>query len=147
MQHPDINSIEAFTRRSLPPAELLALSDHLAVCEACREQAASFFSAVDMAGIETSLVGRSMGMHLSEYEMDVAAEDEGLLDAEVRAHLGACHACRKTVQDLKLFAEPFLPLPAKQPVPAKKLVLWPVWSGLVAAGLVFAFVVHSQMPR
>ncbi|MDR3733993.1 MAG: zf-HC2 domain-containing protein [Acidobacteriaceae bacterium] len=147
MQHPDDKTVEAFRRQQLTPAEMLAFAAHLAGCEPCRVHVESvafastrpqdWFPAADRA------------LHLSEEEIAAAAADEGRLSSEARSHLSLCTVCRQEMDDARSFASPVVVM---QPKLAASRPAWPVWSGLVAAGILLAvtaghFIRHGASPQ
>ena len=93
----------------MSPAELLAASDHLAVCEACRQ------GAIDTAQAELalSLLRADLRAEASKIEADhlsyeqIAALADGELDAAdrevVESHLELCSSCADEAADLRAF--------------------------------------------
>jgi len=151
MDHPELNSMEAFSRRALPAAEMVALSQHLTVCDACREA----MTALALRGKNPAQIDwfptEDAALHLSEEEIAAAAQNQNTLDADGRTHLAACASCRHEVDELLRLSAPapVTMLQPKKPASAKRMALWPVWSGLVAAGIVFAVVamhLHHAYP-
>lgn len=112
--HLSQNQIEGYGRRVLPPAELLAVSDHLALCDLCRRNTeralhgdAAFFS------LKSALWGDAAELpaHLREEQM--ADFVDGRLAAEdaliVTDHIHACESCEGMVEDLRQFREAVAP--------------------------------------
>jgi len=148
MEHPELNSMEAFNRRDLPTAEMLALSEHLAACITCREAMAE----LALRGRDTTAIdwfpAEDAALHLSEEEIAAAAQNESSLHAEARTHLASCAACQGEIGELRLLA-PVVVMQPKKPAGVRGMALWPVWSGLVAAGIVLAAVavhLHHAYP-
>jgi len=136
MDHPEVKSMDAFSRRALPPAEMLALSDHLAACEKCRERMEALV--VGDGGVE-SFPAEDVAVHLSEEEIATAAGDESALTPEARAHVASCAECTQEIVAVRRY---FRPVVVMQP---RKAGLGPVWIGLTAAAiLLFAAWMHRR---
>lgn len=105
--HPSDSQIERYARRTLGPAELLEVDDHLAACESCRARAAGLAGTADaVSGLGGALL--PAGSHLGDEQ--VAAFVDGSLDArrrsDVQAHLRACADCAREVGELETWARP-----------------------------------------
>ena len=150
MEHPAHNSMEAFSRRALPPAAMLTLSRHLAVCPMCRDEMMSL--ALDGKGASTVdwYPAEEVGFHLSSDEIATAAVDATVLQADATLHLASCPQCLQEVAELREFCPPLVVIQAKQTAASKRIALWPVWAGLAAAGVVLAVTVtnwrHANPP-
>jgi hypothetical protein len=150
MEHPAHNSMEAFSRRALPPAAMLTLSRHLAVCPMCRDEMTSL--ALD--GKDASTVdwypAEEVGLHLSSDEIATAAIDATILQADATLHLASCPQCLQEVAQLRTFCPPLVVIQAKKTAASRRIALWPVWAGLAAAGVVLAVTVthwrHTNPP-
>ena len=108
MEHLTQKQIEDYAQNRLPAAELLAASDHLEACEACRARVeagvnldAAFFAVRDEAFAENG----NAGAHLTNEQ---AAEyvDKNLSGDElqfVSDHVSSCEQCAFAVADLRAF--------------------------------------------
>jgi len=132
--HPSTETLHAFRRRELSPAEMLTLSDHLCDCANCREQVGLMTTNTQSLA---HFLGDDAALHLTEDEIaDVVADTT--LTAEVHDHLKSCAACQAEVEDARRFAfPPVLVKPAAAPTRAK-VIAWPVWSLAAAAGIAVA---------
>src|SRR5512146_3254577 len=86
-----------YRNRTLPPAELLAVDEHLSECPECRGRAYAEHNASNSI--------RALRTELSEHldYAGVARCSEGSATPEQRAHLAECETCRAEVQDLSRF--------------------------------------------
>ncbi len=108
-----------YGRRPLPPAEWLFVSDHLAVCEACRlrienvvDNEATYLElksgVFDEAEARSSV---SEGAHLT-FEQLAGFVDETIANGRLQAvkeHLAWCEECETAVDDLRAFKEQVAP--------------------------------------
>jgi hypothetical protein len=104
MHHLSDERIDAYARRTLAPADLLAADDHLAECADCRARAAA------RAGAASALDGlladlRAGDAHLGEADVaDHVAGRTGARASAIDAHLRACPTCAREVADLRVWA-------------------------------------------
>jgi anti-sigma factor RsiW len=108
-----------YGRRPLPPAEWLFVSDHLAVCGACRRQVekvvdneATYLAlksgVFDEAETRSSVAERA---HLT-FEQVAGFVDKTIADGKlqvVKEHLAWCEECETAVDDLRAFKEQITP--------------------------------------
>ncbi|HZL25883.1 MAG TPA: hypothetical protein VFC39_05070 [Acidobacteriaceae bacterium] len=144
--HPTPETLHAFRRRELPPAEMLSLSDHLCDCERCREQVGAMMAA---SGSLEHFLGEDATLHLSEDEIaDVVADTT--LTAKVHDHLKSCAKCQAEVDDARRFAFPPALVTSATASNRAKVIAWPVWSLAAAAGIAVAafagYSMHHQSP-
>ena len=86
-----------FQHRTLEPAELLDVDDHLTACAECRDRLFVISGAMaQLAGLRSEL-----SEHL-DYDQIVAGA-EGTADAGVSGHLAECAMCLAEVEDLRQF--------------------------------------------
>ena len=114
MEHLTQKQIEDYSRNRLPAAELLATSDHLDQCEACRERVqaglnvdAAFFALRDEAFAEDG----NASAHLTS-EQTAEYVDKNLAGEElqfVTDHLSTCDQCAFAVDDLRAFRNQIAP--------------------------------------
>jgi hypothetical protein len=104
--HLTAQQIEDFNGRSASPAELLSTMNHIASCEACREQLSSegkTRAAVD--SLRADLYRQAESNHLS-YEELARCVDDCLSQADrevLETHLEVCSPCAAELADLRAF--------------------------------------------
>jgi anti-sigma factor RsiW len=108
--HLSPQQVEQYRRRTLPPAELLDASDHLAACEACRSRVA------DTGRIDATLSGLREDFrqqssapltHLDYQQLSLYVDDE-LDEVEreiVDSHTMVCASCKEELRDLFAFKD------------------------------------------
>jgi hypothetical protein len=98
-EHPSNSELAQYGTRQLPPAQLLAVDDHLAGCAACRALT------VQVSGGRLSLTD-SEEDHLSYEEMEALAEHRAPGEDRVRfeEHLNQCEMCAAEFDDLRTMA-------------------------------------------
>lgn len=116
--------LRAFARHALPADRLLAVDDHLAACEACRQRAADAGRvAAGIAALRTDTL--ALDAHLSED--DVERFVTGALSigerADMAAHVEDCALCRGEVDDLRRW------------VARRVRRRWPIYAGAAAAAV------------
>jgi hypothetical protein len=89
--------IAQFQDRTLAPAELLELDEHVADCAACRDRLAAGSGA--FSAIRTLRADVAGHLHYDE----IVACSEGSASPQQRAHLQECATCQAEVQDLSRF--------------------------------------------
>ena len=115
MEHLTSKQVEGYTLRQLPAAELLAVSDHLGACDACRSRVesalsndAAFFALHEEAFSEN---GNLTGGHLTSEQtadyVDKHLSGEAL--QVVNDHLAGCEHCALAVADLRAFRNEIAP--------------------------------------
>jgi hypothetical protein len=112
--HLSQNQIEGYGRRALTPAELLAVSDHLSLCDLCRRQTeralhgdAAIFSLKSALWSDAA----EQPAHLRE-EQIVDFVDGRLAKEDARIvtdHIHSCEPCQGMVEDLQQFREAVTP--------------------------------------
>ena len=117
--HLSTQRAEEYRQRVIPEAELLAVDDHLAECEECRQRVfATVETEAVISDVHRRLVSDSSAMgsdHVS-YEMLVALVDgEHVTDAEaLQTHLRSCKSCVEEVNDLKKLRAELVALTTKE---------------------------------
>ena len=119
---PDKNSVEhltpkqvaGYSRRELPAAELLAVSDHLGACDACRRQVesalsndAAFVALHEETFSENGLSGAHLTAEQTADYVDKNISGEAL--QLVNDHLAGCEHCALAVADLRAFRNEIAP--------------------------------------
>src|SRR2546429_3041139 len=107
--HPTEDQFARFRRRALASSELLEISDHLAVCDACRER----LFHEEQAGPQLRALRIELSAHL-EYE-EIAAVAEGVVGAGVATHIEGCAPCRAEVEELRRFRSELKRAPVEMP--------------------------------
>lgn len=114
MEHLSQKQIEDYSQNRVGGAELLALSDHLGECEACR---ARVEAALDVDALffavreEAFALDGNAGAHLTS-EQTAEYVDKNLAGDElqfVTDHLSGCEQCAFTVDDLRAFRNQIAP--------------------------------------
>ena len=128
--HPSDSELDAFTRRTSAPAELIEIDGHLSQCAQCRSRME------ERIGVNRSIawlqaeVGSSLRQdHLSE-ETIVALAEGGEVNAEAADHLRTCVSCRGEVDDLLKFAAT-----RRAPAANRSLRMWAVAAAILIAVL------------
>ncbi len=121
-----------FQARTLAPAELLAVDQHLADCVECRDRLAREIHAPEqLAGLRELL-----SEHLEYHQLVAAAQ--GTPDSASDAHLAVCPMCRDEVEDLRQFQSSLKTRPRVVEMPVRR----PAWRipayAAIAAGLLLA---------
>lgn len=165
--HLSSRTIERYRRRELPPAQLLAVDDHIAACPACREQLAAGESspaagAAQSFEAELSRAGEEP-FHLP-YELLAAYVDDQAdpVDREIaEGHLEGCAQCAAELADLRSFRALMTTYPPQEHSQAEApslgsrlrevwrrrpaLVLGPL-AGAAAAAVLAVGLLHGRMP-
>lgn len=151
--HLSHNEIELYRSGTASPADLLAFDDHLALCGACRAQAAAGENAGELltslrAGLKEMQADEAE--HLAYAELSAYVDNSlGEVEREIaESHLAVCQSCEDEVRALQDFKEtaapkfhqPYAPAIAR-PTPSEPRqnvlsFLWPSslnWSPLRAA--------------
>ena len=128
-EHLTQNQIEDYGRQKLSAAELLAVSDHLDACEACRGQVemamggeATFFAMrSEVFGAESEvLFSTAIRMHPTVEQ--IAGYVDGMPAGEelqvVEDHLTSCEQCVLAVNDLRAFKNQVAPTLSREYRPA-----------------------------
>ncbi|MGH9768317.1 MAG: zf-HC2 domain-containing protein [Blastocatellia bacterium] len=119
-EHLTNNQIEDYGRKKLSAAQLLSVSDHLAGCEACRQQvemaldgdAAFFALKSEVLGAAVGPLSSSAGRAHLTFERMAEYVDEALAGEElqlVKDHLSGCGQCAAAVNDLRAFKNQVAP--------------------------------------
>jgi hypothetical protein len=111
--------IEDYGRRSLPAVDLLSVSDHLGLCDACRRQVqralngdAAYLTLRSGLFDETELFSSTTGRAHLTFEQIVGAVDATLAGEELQVvedHLACCQQCALAVDDLRAFKDQIEP--------------------------------------
>jgi anti-sigma factor RsiW len=113
VEHLTQKQVEGYSLRQLPAAELLAVSDHLAECDACRLRLESTFSGdtAFFALHEETFSENGNALHLSAEQtadyVDKHLSGEAL--QFVNDHLTGCNQCALAVADLRAFRNEIAP--------------------------------------
>ena len=149
MNHLTQTQIEAYSNHRLPAAELLAVDDHLAACEACARRLetalsadAAFFGIHDeaFAEVEQSSVHLTSAQSAEYVNKNLTAEEMQF----VTDHLNHCEQCVLAVEDLRAFRNEIAPSldrqygPTQAPV-VEKPSLWERFASRFKVSLVPAF--------
>ena len=125
MEHLTQKQIEDYSQNRLGAAELLALSDHLGECDACRTRIetdlngdAAFFA---LHGETFAENGRATARHLTS-EQTAQYVDKNLSGEELQVvmdHLSNCEQCTVAVTDLRAFRNEIAPSLDREYSPAR----------------------------
>jgi anti-sigma factor RsiW len=112
VQHLNQKQIEDYSQNRLGGTELLALSDHLGECEACRARVEAGLN-VDAAffAVREEAFAEEAGAHLTS-EQTADYVDKNLAGDElqfVTDHLSSCEQCAFAVEDLRAFRNQVAP--------------------------------------
>ena len=112
MEHLSQKQIEDYSQNRLRGGELLAASDHLGECEACRGRVEAALD-VDAAffAVRAEAFAEDSGAHLTS-EQTAEYVDKNLTGDElqfVTDHLGSCEQCAFAVDDLRAFRNQIAP--------------------------------------
>jgi len=104
MEHPPDPVLQAYAGRTLPPADLLEVDDHLAGCDACRSRTATFARGAGWAQLPDDLL--PVESHLSDEQVGDYATGRAApaARAEIDRHLNICATCAREVSDLRGWA-------------------------------------------
>ena len=109
MEHLTQKQVEGYSLRQLPAAELLAVSDHLGECDACRlrvESDAAFFALHEEAFSENGNAVHLTAEQTADYvDKDLSGEALQM----VNDHLTGCEHCALAVADLRAFRNEIAP--------------------------------------
>jgi len=162
--HLDNDRMNAHTRDALPPDELLAVDDHLAACNSCRDQAGVGVELkVGMGSLLRAMVtpAEPAGEHLTYEQLEAHARGSlrGPERTTVEAHLRDCNPCATEAADLADFVSesraPAEIAPAVAPLDAgpgamvrgaRRWFRTPAFSFALAAALVAAVAVAWLVP-
>ncbi len=105
-EHLTARQIQDFNQRSASPQELLAAMNHIALCEACREQLSpEQKTRAAVESLRTDLRRQTHSNHLA-YEELAGCVDDALSQADreaIESHLGICSHCVAELADLRAF--------------------------------------------
>lgn len=108
ISHLTETQLDGFRRQTLMAAELLAVDDHLAACESCRQRLDAALSGdAAFATLQAELLADAQPQHLS-FEQTADFVDGRLAGDDLQMandHLTACLPCRAVVQDLQVFRQ------------------------------------------
>lgn len=129
ISHLTETQLDGFCRQSLTVAELLAVDDHLAACESCRQQLDAALSGdASFATVQAELLSDTPTAHLS-FEQTADFVNGRLAGDDLQMandHLTACLQCRAAVQDLQAFREQVADDLSRevQPATAETMTFW-----------------------
>src|SRR5271154_4144442 len=101
--HPSDSELDAFTRRTSSPADLIEIDGHLSQCAPCRSRIAQRMDVNrSIAWLQAEVGSRLRQDHLSEET--IVALAGGWVIPEAVEHLRTCASCRSDLDDLRKFA-------------------------------------------
>ena len=108
MEHLTQKQVEDYSLRELPAADLLALSDHLGECDACRRRVENdaAFVALHEEAFDESTAGHLSADQTADY-VDLHLSGEAL--QVVNDHVNSCEQCALAVADLRAFRNEIAP--------------------------------------
>ena len=114
MEHLTQKQAEDYSRNNLPATELLAVSDHLAECDLCRQRVeaglngeGAFFALHDQTFGDVGLSSAHLTVDQTAEYVDKNLSGEAL--QVVVDHLGSCEECTLAVEDLHAFRNEVAP--------------------------------------
>lgn len=96
--HLTVETLQRFRARQLPPAEILELSRHLALCADCTALAASL---VDARRTARGFADATLESGHPDLETELTAFAEGHGSESVAEHVAGCAICAEDVDDLR----------------------------------------------
>lgn len=129
ISHLTATQLDGFCRQSLTVAELLAVDDHLAACESCRQRLDAALSGdASFATVQAELLADTPTAHLS-FEQTADFVDGRLAGDDLQMandHLMVCLQCRAAVEDLQAFRQQVADdlSPEVQPATAETMTFW-----------------------
>jgi hypothetical protein len=125
-EHLTARQIEDFNQRSASPPDFLAAMNHIALCEACREQLSSEQKTrAAVESLRTDLRRPALNNHLA-YEELAACVDDALTQADreaIESHLGICSPCARELANLRAFKAEMTTYPEIERKPASSPTL------------------------
>ena len=114
VEHLTQKQVEDYSGNNLPATELLAVSDHLAACDLCRQRVetglngeGAFFALHDQTIGEEGLSSAHLTVDQTAEYVDKNLSGEAL--QVVVDHLGSCEQCALAVEDLRAFRNEVVP--------------------------------------
>lgn len=105
-EHLTARQIQDFNQRSASPPELLGAMNHIALCEACREQLSSEEKTrASVESLRTDLRRQAQSSHVT-YEELAGCVDDALSQTDreaIESHLEICSHCAAELADLRAF--------------------------------------------
>jgi hypothetical protein len=143
--------IEDYSRRSLPALDLLSVSDHLGLCDACRRQVqralngdAAYLALRSELFDQTNLFSSHTARAHLTFEQIVGSVDATIAGEElqiVKDHMACCQQCLLAVEDLRAFKDQIGPELERQdqlsPVSVTSEKGWHRWIMFWPKSLVF----------
>ncbi len=129
ISHLTETQLDGFCRQSLTVAELLAVDDHLAACESCRQRLDAALSGdASFAIVQAELLADTPTAHLS-FEQTADFVDGRLAGEALQMandHLTVCLQCRAAVEDLQAFRQQVTDDLSRevQPATAETMTFW-----------------------
>jgi hypothetical protein len=143
-EHLTARQIECYYNRLMSPAEVLVALDHVAECNACREQFEPEHRIRAVGdGLRSDLQAQAQYSNHITYEESAAYVDEclGQLEREiVESHLDFCSQCATEIADLRAFRAEMTTYPETERVPAK-----PSTGGIISFWRAAAFRIPIQL--
>ena len=136
--HPTDSELDAFTRRTSSPADLIEIDGHLSDCAQCRSRIGERMDVNrSIAWLQAEVGSHLRQDHLSEETIVALAGGEVI--PEAAEHLRTCSSCRREVDDLRKFA-------AKKRAPAanRNFRIWAVAAAILIAVLGPLFWIWTQ---
>src|SRR5262249_42167515 len=125
LDHLSQQQVEAYGLQGTSPSELILISEHLGVCEACRQQLSrsrlrdeAFFN------VRSEIFPDAEGLHLSA-ELLGEYVDKGIEGEELQSvtdHLNCCTQCSLAVEDLRSFKAKIAPVVNREYRPVSTIV-------------------------
>jgi hypothetical protein len=114
MPHLTRTEVQKYRRRKLPAEALLAVDDHVAACESCRQLLREHQPMADPIAVLAQL-GET---HLSYEEIELYVRGPARQEAwrRIESHLELCRQCREEVADLRKFRQQLQPRARRLPV-------------------------------
>lgn len=143
MQHPAVHLIEGYFHRTLPPADMLSVGDHLAQCPSCRSSLETMGPSGSSAHDFEPFLASDFAEHLSQHEIVDAARQIPLRPS-AQEHLERCSLCRGELRDVQSSYTPSVE-PVLPPPPPRANIRRFVW--FVVGVFVLAIVVWKSIPK
>ncbi|MEN3334823.1 MAG: hypothetical protein V7641_4188 [Blastocatellia bacterium] len=117
-EHLSEQQLERYRQRTIPPAELITATDHLAICEACRQQlggADQLRNAFVALGPALHAAASREPAHLLPEQMsEYVANEMDAVDRDVAdSHLEFCEPCNSEIRHLRKLKTSLVSFPVK----------------------------------
>jgi hypothetical protein len=132
MDHLSAQMAHRFLARALKQHEIVAATQHLRVCEYCRENVIILRRNRPVSLLDQILPGTSAEDHPGEHLLAAFVDDDlKPLDCVlIENHVRECYICRAALSDLRSFRDELKQMPVKQYLPAQEpatrpITVWP----------------------